>query len=98
MQYAPYRSKVNPDSLRELAIKELTALCPNFKSLIEHSRVITPRDLESPFQLTGPGNLYGGEINPRASFTCARSRFFPQYHTPILAALIFVAQLHIRAV
>jgi|AGTN01.1.fsa_nt_gi Phytoene dehydrogenase and related proteins len=82
MQYVPFRGKVNPDSLRELAIKELSALCPNFKSLIEHSQVITPRELESQFQLS-EGNLSGGEINLAQAFYLRPIPGFAQYHTPI---------------
>ncbi|MBA3995010.1 MAG: amine oxidase, partial [Cyanobacteria bacterium DS2.3.42] len=93
MQYVPYSSKVNPDSLRELAIKELAALCPNFKSLIEHSRVITPRDFESQFQLS-EGNLYGGEINLAQAFYLRPIPGFSQYQTPISQLYLCGAATH----
>lgn len=82
MQYVPYQSKVNPDSLRELAIKKLSEFCPDFKSLIEHSKVITPRDLELKFNLS-EGNLYGGEVNLAQAFYLRPIPGFAQYHTPI---------------
>jgi len=93
MQYVPYRSKVNPDSLRELAIKELTALCPNFKSLIEHSRVVTPRELELQFQLS-EGSLYGGEVNLAQAFYLRPIPGFAQYHTPISQLYLCGAATH----
>jgi phytoene dehydrogenase-like protein len=93
MQYVPYQSKVNPDSLRELAIKQLSELCPNFKSLIEHSRVITPRELELQLHLS-EGSLYGGEVNLAQAFYLRPIPGFSQYCTPISQLYLCGAATH----
>ncbi len=82
MQYVPYSSKVEPDKIGELAIKQLSEFCPNLKSLVEHTQVIAPKDLESQFHLS-EGSLCGGEVNLAQAFYLRPIPGFAQYHTPI---------------
>lgn len=82
MQYTPCHSTVKPDQLRDLVLQQLSEFCPNLKSLVEHSQVITPREFESQYKLS-EGNLYGGEINLTQSFYLRPLAGFAHYSTPI---------------
>lgn len=93
MQYTPYRSKTSPDNALKLALDQLSAFCPNLKSLIEHSQVVTPKDLESQFNLS-EGHLYGGEVNLAQAFFLRPIPGFAQYNTPIPQLYLCGAATH----
>jgi phytoene dehydrogenase-like protein len=82
MQHVPLACDANEASLAELAIKQLSEFCPELKSLVEHTQVITPRQFESRYHLS-EGQLYGGEINLAQAFYLRPIPGFSQNETPI---------------
>lgn len=93
MQYTPYRSKFTKEKVLKLALEQLSAFCPDLKSLVEHSHVITPQDLESQFHLS-EGHLYGGEVNLAQAFFLRPLPGFAQYDTPIPQLYLCGATTH----
>jgi phytoene dehydrogenase-like protein len=82
LQHVPLRRDADDASIADLAIKQLSEFCPELKSLIEHTQVITPRDFESKHHLS-EGQLYGGEINLAQAFYLRPIPGFSQSETPI---------------
>lgn len=93
MQYTPYRSTFTSEDALKLALEQLSKYSPNLKSLVEHSQVLTPKDLESQFLLT-EGHLYGGEVNLAQAFFLRPIPGYAQYNTPISQLYLCGAATH----
>ncbi|HEY2498819.1 MAG TPA: NAD(P)/FAD-dependent oxidoreductase [Candidatus Angelobacter sp.] len=87
MQYAPFKLK-NSDwedqrsNLGETVVKTLAEYAPNLPSLIEDGQIITPKDLEDRYGLTG-GHIFHGELALDQFFTMRPLLDWSRYHTPI---------------
>ncbi|HLK08486.1 MAG TPA: NAD(P)/FAD-dependent oxidoreductase [Candidatus Angelobacter sp.] len=87
MQYAPFKLK-NGDwdsqrsSLGEAVVKTLAEYAPNLPSLVEDGQIITPKDLETTYGLTG-GHIFHGELALDQFFTMRPLLDWARYNTPI---------------
>ncbi|MFL5802597.1 MAG: phytoene desaturase family protein [Roseiflexaceae bacterium] len=93
LQYAPYRSDVDPQRVRELALARLSKFAPNLRSLVLHTQVTTPRDFETRFHLS-EGHLYGGDMTLTQAFFLRPIPGFAQYRTPIEQLYLCGAATH----
>ena len=87
MQYAPYKLRnADWDSQREAlgntVVKTLAEYAPDLPSLIVGREVITPKDLEQTYGLTG-GHIFHGELALDQLFTMRPLLDWAQYRTPI---------------
>jgi phytoene dehydrogenase-like protein len=87
MQYAPYQlRKTDWDSQRDVmgdtVVATLAQYAPNLPSQIEAREVITPKDLEQTYGLTG-GHIFHGELALDQAFTMRPLLNWAQYRTPI---------------
>ena len=87
MQYAPYKLRNGDwDSQREAlgdtVVNTLAGYAPDLPSLIEAREVITPKDLEETYGLTG-GHIFHGELALDQLFTMRPLLDWAQYRTPI---------------
>jgi phytoene dehydrogenase-like protein len=87
MQYAPYKLRgadwdSQREALGEAVIKTLAEYAPDLPSLIEAREVITPKDLEQTYGLTG-GHIFHGELALDQLFTMRPLLNWAQYRTPI---------------
>ena len=87
MQYAPFKLK-NSDwdsqrsALGETVVKTLAEYAPSLPSLVEDGQIITPKDLESTYGLTG-GHIFHGELALDQFFTMRPLLDWARYNTPI---------------
>ncbi|HEV7521243.1 MAG TPA: NAD(P)/FAD-dependent oxidoreductase [Candidatus Angelobacter sp.] len=87
MQYAPFKLK-NSDwdtqrsSLGETVVKTLAEYAPNLPALVEDGQIITPKDLETTYGLTG-GHIFHGELALDQFFTMRPLLDWARYNTPI---------------
>jgi phytoene dehydrogenase-like protein len=87
MQYAPFKLK-NTDwdsqrsALGETVVKTLSEYSPNLPSLVEDGQIITPKDLEDTYGLTG-GHIFHGELALDQFFTMRPLLDWARYNTPI---------------
>jgi phytoene dehydrogenase-like protein len=87
MQYAPYRLK-NSDwesqrtALGETVVKTIAQYAPNLPQIIQHHQIITPKDLEETYGLTG-GHIFHGELALDQFFTMRPLLDWARYQTPI---------------
>lgn len=86
-QFAPYQLKhgdwqTQRDVLSKTILDTLQAYAPDLSSLITHSHLITPLDLEQTYGLTG-GNLNHGEMMLDQFFFMRPMVGYTQYNTPI---------------
>ena len=87
MQYAPYKLK-NSDwesqraALGETVVKTIAHYAPNLPQLILHHQIITPKDLEETYGLTG-GHIFHGELALDQFFTMRPLLDWARYQTPI---------------
>jgi phytoene dehydrogenase-like protein len=87
MQYAPYKLK-NSDwetqrvALGDTVVKTLAQYAPNLPELILHRQIITPKDLEDTYGLTG-GHIFHGELSLDQFFTMRPLLDWARYSTPI---------------
>lgn len=87
MQYAPFKLK-NGDwesqrgNLGETVVKTLTEYAPDLPGLIEDGQIITPKDLEETYGLTG-GHIFHGELALDQFFTMRPLLDWARYQTPI---------------
>lgn len=87
MQYAPVKLK-NADwdsqrnALGETVVKTLAEYAPNLPSLVEDGQIITPKDLEDTYGLTG-GHIFHGELALDQFFTMRPLLDWARYNTPI---------------
>ena len=87
MQYAPYKLRdadwdSQRDALADTVIKTLAEYAPELPNLIEACEVITPKDLEQTYGLTG-GHIFHGELALDQLFTMRPLLNWAQYRTPI---------------
>jgi phytoene dehydrogenase-like protein len=87
MQYAPYKLRnadwdSQRDALGETVIKTLAVYAPGLPDSIEAREVITPKDLEQTYGLTG-GHIFQGELALDQLFTMRPLMNWAQYCTPI---------------
>jgi phytoene dehydrogenase-like protein len=87
MQYAPYKLRdADWESQREalggVIIRTLAEYAPDLPSLIEACEVITPKDLEQTYGLTG-GHIFHGELALDQLFTMRPLLNWAQYRTAI---------------
>jgi len=86
MQYAPYNLRrdwdAQRDALGDVVINTLAEYAPDLPSLIEGREVITPKDMEETYGLTG-GHILHGELALDQLFTMRPLLDWAQYRTPI---------------
>ena len=87
MQYAPYKLRNADwnslrDALGDTVVQALAEYAPDLPSLIEGREVITPKDLEQTYGLTG-GHVFHGELALDQLFTMRPLVNWAQYRTPI---------------
>ncbi len=87
MQYAPYKLRdadwdSQRDALGDVVVNTLAEYAPDLPSLIEARDVITPKDLEQTYGLTG-GHIFHGELALDQLFTMRPLLDWAQYRTPI---------------
>ncbi len=87
MQYAPYKLRdadwnVQRDALGDTVVKTLAEYASDLPSLIEGREVITPKDLEETYGLTG-GHIFHGELALDQLFTMRPLLDWAQYRAPI---------------
>jgi phytoene dehydrogenase-like protein len=87
MQYAPFKLR-NSDwesqrvALGDTVVKTLTQYAPNLPQLILSHQIITPKDLEETYGLTG-GHIFHGELSLDQFFTMRPLLDWARYNTPI---------------
>jgi phytoene dehydrogenase-like protein len=87
MQYAPHKLK-NSDwesqrtALGETVVKTISQYAPNLPNTILRHQVITPKDLEEIYGLTG-GHIFHGELALDQFFTMRPLLDWARYRTPI---------------
>lgn len=99
VQYAPHtlaggRSwSGSSDELGRIVLRTLAEHAPDIERLVVHQQVITPRDLEATFGLTG-GHILHGEPSLDQLFTMRPVLGCAQYRTPIAALYLCGAGTH----
>jgi phytoene dehydrogenase-like protein len=87
MQYAPYKLK-NSDwesqrtALGEAVVKTITQYAPSLPQRILRHQIITPKDFEDTYGLTG-GHIFHGELALDQFFTMRPLLDWARYQTPI---------------
>jgi phytoene dehydrogenase-like protein len=87
MQYAPYNLKDSDwgsqrKALGETVVKTITQYAPNLPQTILSHQIITPKDLEETYGLTG-GHIFHGELALDQFFTMRPLLDWARYKTPI---------------
>jgi phytoene dehydrogenase-like protein len=87
MQYAPYKLKDgnwenHRTALGETVVKTITQYAPNLPQIILRHQIITPKDLEETYGLTG-GHIFHGELALDQFFTMRPLLDWARYQTPI---------------
>jgi phytoene dehydrogenase-like protein len=86
MQYAPYKFKGDWDAQRSAlgnsVVNALAQYAPNLPALVLDGQIITPKDLEDTYGLTG-GHIFHGELTLDQFFTMRPLLDWARYHTPI---------------
>jgi phytoene dehydrogenase-like protein len=87
VQYAPFQLKSGDwdqqrDVLGNTVVKTLANYAPNLPGLIEDGQIITPKDLEDTYGLTG-GHIFHGELALDQFFTMRPLLDWARYRTPI---------------
>jgi len=87
MQYAPYKLKgsdweTQRKALGETVVKTITQYAPNLPQTILRHQIITPKDLEDTYGLTG-GHIFHGELALDQFFTMRPILDWARYRTPI---------------
>jgi phytoene dehydrogenase-like protein len=86
MQYAPYKLKGDWESQRnalgQTVVQTLAQYAPHLPELILTHKIITPRDLEEVYGLTG-GQIFHGELALDQFFTMRPLLDWARYRTPI---------------
>ena len=86
MQYAPYKLKGDWNEQRaelgKTVVQTLAQYAPNLPELILAHQIITPRDLEEKYGLTG-GQIFHGELALDQFFTMRPLLDWARYRTPI---------------
>ena len=87
MQYAPYKLKEGDwesqrKALGETVVKTIAQYAPNLPQTILRHQIITPKDLEETYGLTG-GHIFHGELALDQFFTMRPLLDWARYRTPI---------------
>ena len=86
MQYAPYKLKGDWDQQRnalgQTVVQTMAQYAPNLPELILTHKIITPRDLEDKYGLTG-GQIFHGDLALDQFFTMRPLLDWARYRTPI---------------
>ena len=86
MQYAPYKLKGDWEAQRkalgQTVVQTLAQYAPNLPELILTHQIITPRDLEEKYGLTG-GQIFHGDLALDQFFTMRPILDWARYRTPI---------------
>lgn len=87
MQYAPYKLKNSEwesqrTALGEAVVKTIAQYAPNLPGRIVRHQIITPKDLEDTYGLTG-GHIFHGELSLDQFFTMRPLLDWARYGTPI---------------
>ena len=87
MQYAPYRLRnaeweTQRDALGDTVVRTLAEYAPDLPGMVEACDVITPKDLEQTYGLSG-GHIFHGELALDQLFTMRPLLNWAQYRTPI---------------
>jgi phytoene dehydrogenase-like protein len=87
MQYAPYNLRdadwdLRREALGDVVVNTLAEYAPDLPGKIEAREVITPKDLEQTYGLTG-GHIFHGELALDQLFTMRPLLDWAQYRTPI---------------
>ena len=89
MQYAPYKLKnggwqdeAQRVALGDTVVRTLAQYAPDLPDKILHHQIITPRDLEDRYGLTG-GHIFHGELALDQIFTMRPMLDWARYRTPI---------------
>jgi phytoene dehydrogenase-like protein len=87
MQYAPYTLKSSDwesqrTALGETVVKTIAQYAPNLPQTILRHQIITPKDLEETYGLTG-GHIFHGELALDQFFTMRPLLDWARYRTPI---------------
>ncbi len=86
MQYAPYKFKGDWDAQRgalgDTVVSALAQYAPNLPGLVLDGQIITPKDLEDTYGLTG-GHIFHGELALDQFFTMRPLLDWARYRTPI---------------
>jgi len=87
MQYAPYKLKDSDwesqrKALGETVVKTIARYAPNLPQTILRHQIITPKDLEETYGLTG-GHIFHGELALDQFFTMRPLLDWARYKTPI---------------
>jgi phytoene dehydrogenase-like protein len=87
MQYAPYKLKhsewdAERTALGETVVKTISQYAPNLPQAILSHQIITPKDLEETYGLTG-GQIFHGELALDQFFTMRPLLDWARYKTPI---------------
>ena len=98
VQFAPYKLKEGDwDTRREefadMVIDRLSAYAPNIRDLIVARQIITPRDLEETYGLSG-GHIHHGEQTIDQFFTFRPLIGWAQYRTPLKRLYLCGAGTH----
>jgi phytoene dehydrogenase-like protein len=87
MQFAPFKLKQgdwaqHSDALADTIVKTLSEYAPDLQSKILGGHIITPKDLEETYGLTG-GHPFHGELSLDQIFTMRPLLGWARYHTPV---------------
>jgi phytoene dehydrogenase-like protein len=87
VQFAPYKLRegtwdTRSEEFANVVIDRLSVYAPNFRNLIVNAQVITPRDLEETYGLSG-GHIHHGEQTLDQVFTFRPLIGWAQYRTPL---------------
>jgi phytoene dehydrogenase-like protein len=86
MQYAPYKLKGDWDTQRnalgQTVVQTLAKYAPNLAELILRHQIITPKDLEDVYGMTG-GQIFHGDLALDQFFTMRPLLDWARYRTPI---------------
>ena len=98
VQFAPYKLRegdwdTRGEEFANVVIDRLSAYAPNLRDLILEATVITPRDLEETYGLSG-GHLHHGEQSVDQSFTFRPLIGWAQYRTPLKRLYLCGAGTH----
>ncbi|MGI8732580.1 MAG: phytoene desaturase family protein [Pyrinomonadaceae bacterium] len=98
VQYVPYNLKdgdwdARRDEFGDMIVNALSDFAPNLKQLIVERQVITPRDLEQTYGLSG-GHIFHGEQSLDQFFMFRPLIGWAQYRTPIKGLYLCGAGTH----
>jgi phytoene dehydrogenase-like protein len=87
MQYAPFKLKSGDwssqrDALGNAVVETLRQYAPDLPGLVEDAQIITPKDMEDTYGLTG-GHIFHGELALDQFFTMRPLLDWARYRTPI---------------